>query len=60
MLIIFLILGLVLQILWIICSILVYGIEFAYYQKHWPSLAKIDYKKDKDRALRISYFGFLG
>ena len=42
---------------WVLCSILVYGFQFAMWQKEFPSLAKEDYKSDKLRSLVISIGG---
>jgi len=42
---------------WIICSILAYGFEFAYWQKKYPDYAKRDYQRDKDNAMLHSVLG---
>jgi len=33
-------------ILWLICGFISYGLQFAYFQRRWPTLAKKYYKKD--------------
>lgn len=47
-------------LLWIGCGILEAGFMFAYLQKQYPLIAKIDYCEDKDFALSIILFGPFG
>ena len=42
---------------WTSCSILVYGFQFAMWQREFPLSAKEDYKSDKLRSLLISTGG---
>lgn len=47
----------ILAVTWISCSILSYGLVFAYFQREWPTLAKKDYTDDKLKCLMLSLFG---
>jgi len=42
---------------WVICGILNYGLLFAYLQKEYPTIAKMDYVEDRRGALIVSLFG---
>lgn len=42
---------------WVLCSILVYGLQFAKWQREIPSLAEEDYKCDKKYSLIVSIGG---
>ena len=42
---------------WVCCSVLSYGINFAYFQRAFPTLAKFDYKKDKYFSIAFSVAG---
>jgi len=43
--------------IWLLCSFLNYGLEFAYWQNKWPTIAKQHYKQDKKEAIFMSMFG---
>lgn len=48
-------------LVWIISGILSYGIGFAYSQRHYPSVAKEEYKHDLIYALLVGLvFGPVG
>ncbi len=41
----------------IVSCALAFGISFAYWQRHFPDLAKEDYQEDKQNSFRFSVFG---
>ena len=43
--------------IWVVCSVLSYGLSFAYFQRKYPALAKRDYKKDMLTCAFWSLFG---
>lgn len=46
--------ALILTLLYVICAIACYGLEFAYWQREYPLVAEYDYKKDCLRAVYCS------
>lgn len=44
-------------IVWIICGVISYGINFAYYQRKWPSIAQEGYREDMIFCAGISLLG---
>jgi len=48
---------LVLGLVWIVCGIIAYGIDFAYLQRCYPSIAEQDYKKDRIACLVFAFLG---
>ncbi|GAF85669.1 unnamed protein product [marine sediment metagenome] len=47
-------------LIYTICGILTYGVEFAYMQEEFPALAELDYAKDKSRAVCWGLSGPIG
>lgn len=46
--------------IWIVCGVLAYGFDFAYWQRHYPSLADRDRKADRFNALMTGCLGPIG
>ena len=44
-------------LLWIVCGIISYGFDFAYYQREYSPIAKKDYKEDR---IICVFFALLG
>lgn len=44
-------------LIWIICGVISYGLNFAYYQKEWPNIAEEDYRLHKIMCLLFAIFG---
>lgn len=44
-------------VFWVVCGVLSYGADFAYFQRMWPTIAVRDYDKDRRAALIRSVFG---
>lgn len=42
---------------WIICGIISYGFDFAYFQKKYPSDSKHQYKIDQIACFSFAFFG---
>ena len=49
--------SIILMVTYIPCSLLSYGLFFAYIQREWPTLAKEDYADDRFKSIIISLFG---
>lgn len=47
-------------VLWIACSVLEYGLYFAYYQRKWPSIANENRLSDRFLAALIALIGPIG
>ncbi len=47
-------------IIWLICGILAFGLDFAYWQRAYPTLAKLNYKRDLFHAFIAFLFGPIG
>ena len=43
--------------IWVVCSVLSYGLSFAYFQRKYPMLAKRDYRRDMLVCVVISLVG---
>ena len=43
--------------IWIGCGIVSFGLNFAYFQREFPTLARCDYEKDRIQALFWSFGG---
>lgn len=43
--------------IWVVCGVLVYGIECAWSQEHWPSKSKEDWRKECGFAIFLGCFG---
>jgi len=48
------------SIIYLICSILTYGLIFAYFQKSFPSIAEEYYKSHLSTAVLAALFGPIG
>jgi len=44
-------------VFWILCGIISYGLNFAYYQREYSRLAQEDYNWDKRICIFLSLFG---
>lgn len=44
-------------ILWMICSVIAVGYEFAYFQRQYPSLRKSQYDSDANMAMTTGFLG---
>jgi len=42
---------------WVICGVISYGLDFAYFQRKYPSLAEQDYKRDIRMCIFFAIFG---
>lgn len=49
--------GLSTIIVWIVCGVLHYGLNFAYFQRRFPTLDEDEHKSDKKDALLFSIGG---
>jgi len=47
----------IIGVLWIICVIISYGYQFAYYQREFPLLVDNKYKEDMVFSIFVSLFG---
>lgn len=47
-------------VFWVVCGILAYGLNFAYFQKHYPTIAAESYEADKRDSIIISFAGPIG
>lgn len=47
-------------VIWIVCGVLAYGFDLAYFQRHWPNLAKKDYLQDRLKAIPTGLLGPFG
>ena len=41
----------------IMCSVLAFGLTFAYFQRRWPTIAEEQYTKDRAFAFFLSLYG---
>jgi len=48
------------SLVWVFCGVLTYGFSLAYFQGHWPEIAKQDYLRDCAYAFVLSFTGIYG
>ena len=46
-----------LSVFWVVCGILNYGFEVAYFQGEWPEIAQMHKVEDRVSAIMASLFG---
>lgn len=44
-------------VLYVACAALNYALNFAFYQRRWPTLAEMDYHQDRRFCIVISFGG---
>lgn len=47
-------------IFWAFCSVMAYGITFAYFQGEWPTRAEKDHRLDRCISIVVGAFGPIG
>lgn len=47
-------------VIWVTCAVLTFGLSFAYFQRHYPSIAEKEYYLDMRHCMLFAVFGLFG